>query len=282
MVQRMKDKVVLVVGAGSDGQGWGNGKAAAVLYAREGAKVFAVDRRLRAVEETRAIIAGEGLPVTAHVGDAADGASVAAMVQRCIQVYGRIDVLHNNVGTAILGGPVEASEEGWDEVLDVNLKSAFLACKHVLPHMVRQRYGSIVNISSIAAVRWSGVSYLSYSASKAALNQLTQMVALEYAQHGIRCNAIMPGLIDTPQVYGKLVGRYGADDVASLREARRRQVPLGVAGQAWDIAHAALYLASDAAKYVTAAVLPVDGGMTASMVLPAATQATSCSLGRSR
>lgn len=268
MAQRMSNKVALVVGAGSDGPGWGNGKAAAVLYAREGAKVFAVDQHAQAVDETRSIIASEGGDATSHVADAVDATSVAAMVTRCIERYGRIDVLHNNVGIGLIGGPVEASEESWDRVMAANVKSAFLTCKHVLPHMVRQRAGAIVNISSIAAIRWGGVSYISYNASKAALNQFTQTVALEYAPRGIRCNAIMPGLFDTPQVYKSLAGQYGPSDVDSMREARRRQVPLGLPGDAWDIAYAALFLASDAAKYVTGTVLTVDGGVSCSMVLP--------------
>jgi NAD(P)-dependent dehydrogenase (short-subunit alcohol dehydrogenase family) len=268
MKQRIPGKVALVVGAGSDGPGWGNGKATAVLYARHGAKVFAVDRNGEAVEETRRLIEAEGGHCVAHVADVTQADAVRAMVEHCLAAYGRVDILHNNVGTGVIGGPVEASEESWDHVFNVNVKSAFLTCKHVLPLMVEQGGGAIVNISSIAAIRWSGVSYISYNASKAALNQFTQTVALEYAGRGVRCNAVMPGLMDTPHVYHKLAGQYGDGGAESLREARRRQVPLGVPGDAWDIAHAALFLASDEAKYVTGTVLTVDGGMTCSMVLP--------------
>ena len=169
MVDRLKDKVALVSGAGSSGPGWGNGKATAVLFAREGARVIAVDINLAAALETKRIIEAEGGICEAVAGDVSRTDDVAAVVDACILAFGRIDVLHNNVGIVEVGGPVETSEESWDRVNDVNMKSMFLTCKQVLPHMIRQGKGAIVNIASVSGIRWLGVPYISYAASKAAI-----------------------------------------------------------------------------------------------------------------
>ena len=184
------------------------------------------------------------------------------MVERCIETYGRVDVLHNNVSIVEVGGPVEASEESWDRVVAVNLKSMFLTCKYVLPHMVTQGGGVIVNISSIVGIRYLGVPYVSYSATKAAILQLTQTVALEYAERDIRANSILPGLMNTPMIVEPLKDAYGDGDVEKMIEVRNNQVPMKRMGDAWDVAHAALFLASDEAKYITGAQLVVDGGLT--------------------
>ena len=263
MAGRLHDRVALVVGAGSSGPGWGNGKAAAVLFAREGAKVFCVDRNGTAAEETAAIIAEEGGEATAHQADVAQGAEVEAMAARCRATYGRIDLLHNNVGILDVGGPVEASEESWDRVMAVNLKSMFLTCKHVLPIMVEQGRGAIINIGSIAGIRWIGVPYISYYASKGAVVPFTRAVALEYAAKGIRANAILPGLMNTPMIVEPLKEAYAGGDVQKMLEIRAAQCPMGHMGDAWDVAHAALFLASDEAKYITGTELIVDGGITA-------------------
>ena len=257
----MADKVVLVTGAGSSGPGWGNGKAAATLYAREGAAVFAVDRRIEAAEETAALIADEGGQCRSHAADVSRSDEVAAMVAACLAIYGRLDVLHNNVGIAEIGGPVEASEESWDRVIAVNQTSVFLTCKHALPHMVAQGRGAIVNISSVAAIRWVGFPYAAYTASKAAVVALTQNVAIQYAAHGIRANCILPGLMDTPMIREPLVAAYGGD-LDTMIETRHRQTPTGRMGEGWDTAYAALFLASDEARYITGAQLVVDGGLT--------------------
>jgi NAD(P)-dependent dehydrogenase (short-subunit alcohol dehydrogenase family) len=262
MAGRLKDRVALVVGAGSSGPGWGNGKATAVLFAREGAKVFAADINAAAAEETRAIVAGEGGEATAHRADVSKSAQVKAMVDACLARYGRIDVLQNNVGVVSLGGPVETDEKDWDRVHDVNLKSFYLACKYVLPAMERQGRGAIVNISSIAAIRWTGVPYLTYYTSKAAINQLTVAVALQYAAKGIRCNAVLPGLMNTPMIQSGLPGHYAQGDVQRMIAIRDAQCPTGKMGDAWDVAHASLFLASDEARYVNGHCLVVDGGLT--------------------
>lgn len=260
---RLADKVALVMGAGSSGPGWGNGKAASVLFAREGAKLLCVDIEPDAAAETAAIIAGEGGRAEAQAADVSRADQVEAMVARCLALYGRIDVLHNNVGILEVGGPVEASEESWDRIMAVNLKSMFLTCKHVLPVMERQGKGAIVNVASIAAIRWLGVPYVSYSASKAGVVQLTRSVALQYAAKGIRANAILPGLMNTPMIVEPLKEAYAGGDADRMIAVRDAQCPMGHMGDAWDVAYAALYLASDEAKYVTGTELVVDGGITA-------------------
>jgi len=265
MGQRLPDQVAIVTGAGSVGSGWGNGKATAVLFAREGARVFAVDINLVAAEETREIIIAEGGQCTAHQADVSQSADVAAMVEHCLETYGRIDILHNNVGILEVGGCVEASEESWDRVNEVNLKSVFLTCKHVLPHMERQGGGAIVNISSVAGIRWLGVPYVSYSATKGAVNQLTQSIALQYARKKLRANAILPGFMETPMVAHSLAETYAEGDVEKMVEMRNQLCPTGKMGDAWDVAHAALFLASAEARYITGTQLVVDGGLTCSI-----------------
>lgn len=262
MAGRMQDKVVIVVGAGASGPGWGNGKAAAVLYAREGAKVFAVDNRLEAAQQTRDLIAQEGGQCTAHATDVASSSSVQDMVQACVRQYGRIDVLHNNVGIVETGGPVETSEESWNRVIAINQSSVFLTCKHVLPTMLEQQSGAIVNIASVAALRWIGFPYLAYSAAKAAMIAMTTNMAVQYAAQGIRANCVLPGFMNTPLIREPLAKSYGGD-VDSMIEQRDKLSPTGKMGDAWDTAYAALFLASDEARYVNGTQLVVDGGLSA-------------------
>src|SRR5580692_8269416 len=256
---RLEDRVTLVFGAGSSGPGWGNGKAAATLYAREGARVIAVDRDLAAAEETAAIIRSEGHEGVALSADVTRASEVAAAIDEAMRRHGRIDILHNNVGTTEMGDPIEATEESWDRVMAVNLKSVFLACKHVLPVMQAQRKGAIVNISSIAAVAVSDYPYFSYYASKSGLNHLTRALAVRYAPFGIRANAIMPGLMDTPLIYREIAGQYA--DKETMVRARNAMVPMGFMGDAFDVARAAVFLACDDARYITGVCLAVDGGL---------------------
>lgn len=268
MGKRLEGKVAMIVGAGSVGPGWGNGKATAVRFAQEGASVFAVDIRQAAAEETRTIIESEGGVCVTHAADVTHSESVRTMVRTCEERFGRLDVLVNNVGIAALGGPVEQSEEDWDRVMDTNVKSMFLTCKYVLPVMERNGGGSIVNISSLAGVRWAGVPYVSYSASKAAVNQLTSVVAMQYARKGIRVNAILPGLINTPMFVEPLKAHYG--NIDEMMRIRNEMCPTGSMGEAWDIANAALFLASDEARYITGAQLLVDGGLHCQISTPTA------------
>jgi NAD(P)-dependent dehydrogenase (short-subunit alcohol dehydrogenase family) len=259
MAGRLDNRVALVFGAGSSGSGWGNGKAAATLYAREGARVIAVDRNGEAARETASIIASEGHDALALSADVTSSAEIAGVVAEATRRHGRIDVLHNNVGITEMGDPIEATEESWDRVMAVNLKSVFLACKHVLPVMQAQRKGAIVNISSIAAVAVNDYPYFSYYASKSGLNHLTRALAVRYAPFGIRANAIMPGLMDTPLIYREIAGQY-ADKEAMVR-ARNAMVPMGFMGDAFDVARAAVFLACDEARYITGVCLAVDGGL---------------------
>ncbi len=261
MSRRLNDKVAIVTGAGSAGPGWGNGKAVAALFAREGAKVLAVDLNPEAVAQTCQIIEREGNTCAAHHADVSKAAQVEKMVQRCLALYGRVDILHNNVGIIELGGVADTSEESWDRVMDVNLKSMFLTCRAVLPHMERQGRGAIVNISSVAGIRYLGIPYISYSTTKAAILQLTQSIAVEYAPKNIRANAILPGLMHTPLIEGLARQVYGTDTEKML-EIRSQQAPMKKMGDAWDVAYAALFLASDEAKYITGIQLVVDGGLT--------------------
>ena len=258
MGQRVKDKVALVFGAGSSGPGWGNGKAAAALYAREGARVYAVDVRAEAAQETERIIQAEGGQCRALVADVTQSAQIQAVVARVLDEAGRVDILHNNVGITEMGDPIEATEESWHRVLDTNLTGVFLTCKHVLPAMLAQGGGCIVNISSLASIQVNTYPYTSYYAAKAGLNHLTRSLAVRYAPDNIRVNAVLPGVIDTPLIYQQIAGQF--QDVEEMRRRRNAASPMGRMGDAWDVAHAALFLASDEAKYITGVCLPVDGG----------------------
>ena len=255
---RMQGKVVVVFGAGSSGPGWGNGKAAAVLYAREGAKVVAVDINPEAAEETCEIIRHEGGAGTALCADVTSSEAIEAVVRATLQCHRTIDVLHNNVGITLMGDVVEATEEGWRKVIDTNLTSVFLTCKHVIPVMQEQRRGAIVNISSLASIQINQYPYISYYAAKSGLNHFTRAIAVQYAPQGIRANAVLPGVMNTPLIHQQIAGQF-ADEAAMLR-ARHAASPMGRMGDAWDVAHAALFLASDEAKYITGVCLPVDGG----------------------
>ncbi len=259
---RLEGRIAFVTGAGSIGPGWGNGKAAAVLFAREGAAVVCTDINADAAEETAALVRQEGGRALALQGDITKAEAVEAMVARACKEFGGIDILHNNVGTLELGGPVEASLESWNRVMTINVTSMFLTCKYVLPVMVERKNGAIVNVSSVVAITSVGPHYVSYSASKAAVNQLTRAVAIQYAPHGIRANAIMPGLMRTPMVEKTLGAGMSSDEVEAMIRRRDAACPSGRMGDAWDVAKAALFLASDDAAYVTGQILAVDGGLT--------------------
>lgn len=263
---RLDGKVALVTGAGSAGPGWGNGKATAVLMARQGARVFALDNRAEAVEETLGLIRGAGHEAEGHIADVTLAAEVEAAVAACLARFGRLDILVNNVGGSFPGGAESMAEADWDRQLDFNLRSAFLGCKYALPVMKAQGCGAIVNLSSIAALRMSADRpHVAYSASKYGILALTKSVAMEHARLGIRCNTVIPGLMHTPLVENRLVRQLGANDAAALIAKRNAQIPMGKMGDAWDIAHAVLFLASDEARHITGTELLVDGGISAAM-----------------
>jgi NAD(P)-dependent dehydrogenase (short-subunit alcohol dehydrogenase family) len=257
--KRFQQRVALVTGAGCVGPGWGNGRATTVRLAEEGAKVFAVDRAEASLSETVSL---GGLNVKSHVCDVTRGEAVAAMVQACLAAFGRIDVLVNNVGGSAAGGPVEMSEQVWDAQVDLNLKSVFLACKHVLPVMERQGAGAIVNIASSSGIRWTGAAQVAYAATKAGVIQLSKAVAVQYAPKGIRVNTVVPGQLHTPMVEARLAKQRAGGDVEALLKSRLKRIPLGFAGDGRDTANAVLFLASDEARFITGAEIVVDGGMT--------------------
>lgn len=256
----LEGRVAIVTGAGAPEDGVSNGMAVAVTFAREGAAIVAIDRDTEACRRTVAAIEQAGGRAMALQGDVSKAADVDRMIGEAIAAFGRIDILHNNVGIELLGDVVEATEDDWDRVHDVNLKSAFLMCKATIPHMVRAGGGAIVNVSSIASIRWSATPFISYSTSKAALNHFTRVVARDYAPHKVRCNAVLPGMIDTPHVR-RLYQDLGPEGVEKEMARRHRRVPLGRMGTPQEVADAALFLVSDQARYITGALLVVDGGV---------------------
>ncbi len=263
MAGRLQDRVALVAGAGCVGPGWGNGRAIAVRFAQEGAKVFAVDRSADAMVETLARAREFGGEIRSHTCDVTQSAAVKGMIDACLAAYGRIDVLVNNVGGSAAGGPVELSEEAFDAQLDYNLKSVFLACKHVIPVMERQGGGAIVNLASTSGLRWTGSAQIGYATSKAGVIQLSRVVAVQYANKGIRVNTVVPGQLHTPMVEVRLAGQRTGGDVEKLLQSRVARIPAGFMGDGRDTANAALFLASDEARFVTGTEIIVDGGMVA-------------------
>jgi NAD(P)-dependent dehydrogenase (short-subunit alcohol dehydrogenase family) len=219
-----------------------------------------VDIDERAAQETVDIIKAEGGNASSATCDVTRSDMVKALVDGVIAAHGQIDILHNNVGYATMGGPIELDQAAWQRTIDLNVTSCFLTCKHVLPHMLKRRSGAIVNVSSVAAIRYTGYPYVAYYAAKAAVNNFTMGLALQYAKDGIRVNAVMPGLMNTPLIFQQISGQYAtAEEMVKARDAA---CPMGRMGTAWDIANAALFLASDDAQYITGISLPVDGGLT--------------------
>jgi NAD(P)-dependent dehydrogenase (short-subunit alcohol dehydrogenase family) len=259
---RLKSKIAVVVGAGqSPGEGVGNGRATVLRFVQEGALVLAVDRSLEAAEETAALARREGGSCVAFEADVTREATLKAAIDEAVGRWGRLDILHNNVGVSLAGGDaplLEITEEAFDQVSAINLRGTVMACKHALPVMRRQRAGAIVNISSIAA--YATYPYVAYKATKAAMIEFTRQLAIGNAEYGIRANVILPGLMDTPMAVDTRARSWGRTraEVAAERDA---QVPLRRRmGTAWDVANAALFLASDEADFITGVALPVDGG----------------------
>jgi NAD(P)-dependent dehydrogenase (short-subunit alcohol dehydrogenase family) len=267
----MTGKVAFVAGAGSVGEGWGNGKATAVLLARQGACVFGVDIDPAALEGTTAMMAREGLENWGgRICNMTSAEDVKTSVDACIRRFGRIDVLVNNVGGSAPGDPVSMSEDVWDAQINLNLKSTFLGCKYVLPVMGRQfererKGGAIVNVASIGCLTFEvgGRVSSAYAASKAGVIAFSKSVAIAYVKEGVRVNTVVPGVMHTPLVENRLVKQLGDEDAKSLVAKRNASVPMGRMGDAWDVANAVLFLASDEARYITATQIVVDGGMTA-------------------
>jgi len=262
-MKRFESKVAIVTGAGCVGAGWGNGRAMAVRLAEEGARVLAVDRDAERLAETLSLAGSAAASIATCICDVTSSASVQAMVEACIETYGAPDILINNVGGSAAGGPVQLSEEAWDTQIDVNLKSVFLTCKHVLPHMIERKRGAIVNVASTSGLRWTGSAQVAYAASKAGVIHLSRVVAVQHAADGVRVNTVVPGQLHTPMVEARLARQRTGGDIEALLASRVKRIPLGFMGDGRDTASAALYLASDEARFVTGTELVVDGGMTA-------------------
>ena len=262
--ERLAGKTAVVIGAGqTPGATIGNGRATALRFAQEGARLFLVDRDEASVEETRGMVLDAGGRADVFVADIALPGGAAAVAENAASILGRIDILHNNVGIGMGDGtPTRLTEEAWDRIFDVNLKAMWLTCKHVVPIMREQKSGSIICVSSIASICAAG-HITAYKVSKAGVNALVHQLAMTNAHHGIRVNAILPGLIDTPMAVDAPAAmlEMSRDDLADFRA---QLVPLqNRQGSAWDVANAALFLASDEAAFVTGALLPVDGGQSA-------------------
>jgi len=261
MTGRLQGKIAIITGAGCIGPGWGNGRATAVRFAQEGATIFGVERNLDSAAETVERVKTAGGEIVLHQADVTDSASVAAMVTACMKQFDRIDVLVNNVGGSAHGGPVEMPEEVWDAQMDSNLKSVFLTCKHVLPVMEKQNSGAIVNLASTSGIRFTGAFQVGYAASKAGVIQLSRAIAVQYASKGIRVNTVIPGQLHTPMVEARLAKQRAGGDIEALLKQRLARIPAGFMGDGRDTANAALFLASDEARFVTGTEILVDGGM---------------------
>ncbi|RSZ30757.1 SDR family oxidoreductase [Variovorax beijingensis] len=263
MSPRFENKVAIVTGAGCVGAGWGNGRAIAVRLAEEGARVLAVDRDRARLEETLELAGEARASITPWLCDVTGSESVAAMAAACLETYGTIDILVNNVGGSAAGGPVELAEETWNLQVDVNLKSVFLTCKHVLPTMLAKGAGAIVNISSTSGLRWTGSAQVAYAATKAGVIQMSRVMAVQHAAQGVRVNSVVPGQLHTPMVETRLAKQRAGGNVDALLAQRQKRIPLGFMGDGRDTASAVLFLASDEARFITGTELIVDGGMTA-------------------
>jgi NAD(P)-dependent dehydrogenase (short-subunit alcohol dehydrogenase family) len=261
MAGRLDGKVALITGAGCVGPGWGNGRATCVRFAEEGAKIFAVDLKSDSMVETLERVKAAGGEVEPYLCDVTDRKAVEAMVAACVDRFGTVDILVNNVGGSAKGGPVELAEEVWDRQMDFNLKSVYLTCRAVLPIMAEQGAGSIVNTSSTSGMRYTGSPQVAYAASKAGIIHFSRVVAVEYAARGVRVNTVVPGQLHTPMVETRLAGQRTGGDVDTLLASRVKRIPMGWMGDGRDTANAALFLASDEARFVTGTELVVDGGM---------------------
>lgn len=262
---RLKDKIAIVIGAGQQpGDTMGNGRAVAIRFAQEGATCLLVDVNEDWANDTLKMVEAEGGKGSVLAADITNEADCKAIADTCVERYGRIDILHNNVGRSKGDAPTpDIDADMWDELMAMNLKGMVLTCKHVLPVMRKQKSGNIINVSSVLSLSIGlGVTY---KTSKGAVNTLTQHMAIENAPYGIRANAILPGLMDTPMAIVRRAEERGVDPDVVRRE-RDAQVPLGTMGTAWDVAHAAVYLASDEAAYVSGVLLPVDGGFLCKIV----------------
>lgn len=260
-MNRFIGKVAIVTGAGCVASGWGNGRAMAVRLAEEGAQVLAVDRDPERLAETISLAGDAAKSIHPFECDITIAANVQAMVASCTDRFGALDILINNVGGSAAGGAVEMSEAVWDTQIAFNLKSVFLACKYALPVMIAQGKGAIVNVASTSGIRWTGSAQVAYAAAKAGVIQMSKVMAVQHASQGIRVNTVVPGQLHTPMVEYRLAKQRTGGDVQALLDQRIKRIPLGFMGDGRDTASAALFLASDEAKFITGTEIMVDGGM---------------------
>ncbi len=260
--KELNGKACLVIGGGSVAPGWGIGKAISVGYARAGAKVVVCDRVLKAAQAVVDLIVEEGNEAVAVEMDAADAASVAGAVDVARQRFGKVDVLHNNVGIGKAGDSANTSPEDWRRIADANLLSLHVATQAVIPHMKEIGGGVILSTSTVGSLRYLGFPHLAYNVTKAAANHFSRLIAAEYAPFRIRANTLVVGLMDTPRIRNTLQATYGASE-SDMLARRNAQVPMGFMGDGWDVAHAAVFLASDKARYISGAELVIDGALTA-------------------
>jgi NAD(P)-dependent dehydrogenase (short-subunit alcohol dehydrogenase family) len=269
---KLAGKVALVMGAGSIASGIGNGKAAALAFAREGAKVVAVDINEEAVRDTQRRIREAGGACDIVAADVADEGDVKIATERCLSVFGAFDILHNNVGVSMFGGVADVAPADWDKVIATNLRGMYLACHFAIPIMEEAGGGAIVNVGSTSALRYIGLPQAAYATSKGAIVTMTRVIAAQHGPRNIRANVVTPGIIDTPllrQAATKtLLEIYKTDDIEEVRRIRAKTVPLGRFGDPEDVANAAVFLASDDARYITGIELVVDGGLTSQTQFP--------------
>lgn len=263
MSGRLEGKVAFITGAGSVGSGWGNGRATAVRFAQEGAKVFATDINLENLEETLSLAGEFRKNIKTGVLDVTKAESIKESVSQCIGDFGTLDILVNIVGGSAKGGPIEMTEEVWDAQTDFNLKSIFLTCKYALPEMIKKESGSIINLASTSGIRWTGSAQIAYASTKAGVIQFSRVLAVQYAKQNIRVNTVVPGQLHTPMVETRLAKQRAGGDVELLLKQRQSRIPLPFMGDGRDTANAILFLASDEARFVTGTEIIVDGGMSA-------------------
>lgn len=263
MPRRLEGKVAIVTGAGCVGPGWGNGRATCARFAEEGAKIFAVDLHTDTLAETLNCTRGVGGEIEPYQCDVTDNIAVEAMVKACINHFGSVDLLVNNVGGSAKGGATELDEAQWDSQLDFNLKSVYLCCHHVLPQMVAQGSGAIVNTASTSGIRYTGAAQVAYASAKAAVIQFSKVTAVEFAAKGIRVNTVVPGQLHTPMVEARLAAQRTGNNVDALLQSRLKRIPLGWMGDGRDTANAALFLCSEESRFITGTEIIVDGGMSA-------------------
>jgi NAD(P)-dependent dehydrogenase (short-subunit alcohol dehydrogenase family) len=261
MAGRLEGKIAFITGAGSVGPGWGNGRATAIRFAQEGAKVFATDIDLANLDETLRLAGDAAKNITTAKLDIFQASAIEESIQTCVQKFGGIDVLVNVVGGSAKGGPVEMTEEIWDAQVDFNLKSVFLTCKYALPEMIKREKGSIINFASTSGTRWTGSAQIAYAATKAGVIQFSKVLAVQYAKQSIRVNTIVPGQLHTPMVETRLAKQRVGGDVELLLKQRQSRIPLPFMGDGRDTANAALFLASDESRFITGTEIVVDGGM---------------------